>query len=140
MVVAVTTVVTMIFIDGFSRKSVAAILGTVSGVIVAGGFAWLFGQVADINGYNVSDVENLVYIERMTDIQVGQLLFAGILIAASGAVMDVGMSIASTLNELKEKNPMMTSGELFRSGMNVGRDMMGTMSNTLILAFTGGGP
>lgn len=74
----------------------------------------------------------------MTDIQVGQLLFAGILIAASGAVMDVGMSIASTLNELKEKNPMMTSGELFRSGMNVGRDMMGTMSNTLILAFTGG--
>lgn len=137
-VVAVTTVVTMIFIDGFSRKSVAAILGTVSGVIVAGGFAWLFGQVADINGYNVSDVENLVYIEGMTDIQVGQLLFAGILIAASGAVMDVGMSIASTLNELKEKNPVMTAGELFRSGMNVGRDMMGTMSNTLILAFTGG--
>ena len=48
------------------------------------------------------------------------------------------MSIASTLNELKEINPHMTAGQLFRSGMNVGRDMMGTMTNTLILAFTGG--
>lgn len=68
----------------------------------------------------------------------GELLFAGILIAALGAVMDVGMSIASTLNELKDKNADMTVKDLFCSGMNVGRDMMGTMSNTLILAFTGG--
>ena len=74
----------------------------------------------------------------MTDIRIGELLFAGILIAALGAVMDVGMSIASTLNELKETDENLTAGDLFRSGMNVGRDMMGTMSNTLILAFTGG--
>ena len=60
----------------------------------------------------------------------GELLFAGILIAALGAVMDVGMSIASTLNELKDKNVDMTVKDLFCSGMNVGRDMMGTMSNT----------
>lgn len=52
--------------------------------------------------------------------------------------MDVGMSVASTVNELKENNPEMSSRDLFTSGMNVGRDMMGTMTNTLILAFTGG--
>lgn len=137
-VVVVTTVVTMTFIDGFSKKSAAAMAGTVSGVIVAGVFAWLFGKAAHISGYNVSDIENLIYVEGMTDIRIGELLFAGILFAALGAVMDVGMSIASTLNELKEKNPQMTEKELFHSGMNVGRDMMGTMSNTLILAFTGG--
>lgn len=137
-VIVVTTVVTMTFIDGFSKKSAAAMAGTVSGVIVAGVFAWLFGKVAHISGYNVSDIENLIYVEGMTDIRIGELLFAGILFAALGAVMDVGMSIASTLNELKEKNPQMTEKELFHSGMNVGRDMMGTMSNTLILAFTGG--
>lgn len=138
LVVALTTVVTMFFVDGISRKSVAAIIGTVVGVMVAGVFAWLFGKVANISGYNVSDIENLVYLEEMTDIRIGELLFAGILIAALGAVMDVGMSIASTLSELKEKNSEMTVKELFYSGMNVGRDMMGTMSNTLILAFTGG--
>lgn len=137
-VVAVTTVVTMFFIDGFSKKSLAAMAGTVSGVVVAGLFAWLFGKVVHISGYNVSDIENLIYVEGMTDIKIGELLFAGILIAALGAVMDVGMSISSTINELKEKKPEMRAKELFISGITVGKDMMGTMSNTLILAFTGG--
>lgn len=137
-VVVLTTVVTMILIDGVSRKSVTAILGTILGVVVAAVFALLFGKAAGISGYNVSDIEELVYLAEKTDIRIGELLFAGILIAALGAVMDVGMSIASTLNELQEKKESMSVKELFASGMNVGRDMMGTMSNTLILAFTGG--
>ena len=138
LIVALTTTVTMCLIDGVSRKSLTAMAGTVGGVVISGLFAWLFGQATGIGGYNVSDIENLVYVGEMTEIRIGELLFAGILIAALGAVLDVGMSIASTLNELKEINPHMTAGQLFRSGMNVGRDMMGTMTNTLILAFTGG--
>ena len=138
LIVALTTTVTMCLIDGVSRKSLTAMAGTVGGVVISGLFAWLFGQATGIGGYNVSDIENLVYVGEMTEIRIGELLFAGILIAALGAVMDVGMSIASTLNEMKEINPHMTAGQLFRSGMNVGRDMMGTMTNTLILAFTGG--
>lgn len=137
-VIAFTTIVTMCFIDGISKKSVSAMIGTIFGVIIAGVFALIFGKVTSISGYNVSDIENLVYVGEMTDIQIGQLLFAGILIASLGAVMDVGMSISSTLCEIKEKNPSLTMKELFLSGMNVGRDMMGTMTNTLILAFTGG--
>ena len=127
--VAFTTVVTMCMVDGITKKSVAAMLGTIIGVVFSGAFALIFGQVTSITGYNVSDIENLVYVGEMTDIKIGELLFA---------VMDVGMSIASTLNELKEQNPQMMLKELFQSGMNVGRDMMGTMTNTLILAFTGG--
>ena len=137
-VIAFTTIVTMCFIDGISKKSVSAMIGTIFGVIIASVFALIFGNVTSISGYNVSDIENLVYVGEMTDIQIGQLLFAGILIASLGAVMDVGMSISSTLCEIKEKNPSLTMKELFLSGMNVGRDMMGTMTNTLILAFTGG--
>lgn len=138
LVVAFTTVVTMCMVDGITKKSVAAMLGTIIGVVFSGAFALIFGQVTSITGCNVSDIENLVYVGEMTDIKIGELLFAGILIASLGAVMDVGMSIASTLNELKEQNPQMMLKELFQSGMNVGRDMMGTMTNTLILAFTGG--
>lgn len=137
-VIAFTTIVTMCFIDGISKKSVSAMIGTIFGVIIAGVFALIFGKVTSISGYNVSDIENLVYVGEMTDIQIGQLLFAGILIASLGAVMDVGMSISSTLCEIKEKNSSLTMKELFLSGMHVGRDMMGTMTNTLILAFTGG--
>ena len=138
LVVAFTTIVTMCMVDGITKKSISAMLGTIIGVVFSGAFALIFGRVTSITGYNVSDIENLVYVGEMTDIKIGELLFAGILIASLGAVMDVGMSIASTLNELKEQNPQMMLKELFQSGMNVGRDMMGTMTNTLILAFTGG--
>ena len=138
LVIIITTVATMYFIDGLSAKSVAAMAGTILGVVAAGAFAWIFGKLTGITGYNVDDIENLIYVQDMTGIRVGELLFAGILIAALGAVMDVGMSISATIAELKLKNPDMTAGELFQSGMHVGKDMMGTMSNTLILAFTGG--
>lgn len=138
LVVAVTTVVTMCLIDGLSVKSLSAMAGTIGGVVIAGLFAWMFGRITRISGYHVSDIENLIYVGEMTRIRIGELLFAGILIAALGAVMDVGMSIASTLSELKETDKTLSAEDLFRSGMNVGRDMMGTMSNTLILAFTGG--
>lgn len=138
LVVILTTVVVMYLIDGMTTKTVCAILGTVGGVAVSAAFAWIFGKISHISGWNVSDVENLDYIGMMTDVRVGELMFAGILISALGAVMDVAMSVASTINEIHEKNPALGRRELFLSGIHVGRDMMGTMSNTLILAFTGG--
>ena len=100
-------------------------------------FAGIFGKVTQITGYNVSDIEELIYLEEKTAIKINELLFAGILIASLGAVMDVGMSIASTLQEIYSRRPDLGMWDLFKSGMNVGKDMMGTMSNTLILAFVG---
>ena len=105
----------------------------IDGICAAG-----FGHIAKISGYNVSEVEELVFIASNTNLKVGGILFAAILIASLGAVMDVSMSIASTINEIYIHNNNIGKKELFKSGINVGRDMMGTMSNTLILAFTGG--
>ena len=138
LVVAITTIVTMYFIGGASRKTISAIVGTIAGVGIAGIFAFICGKLTQISGYNVSDIDSLVYIQEKTGIKIGELLFAGILIAALGAVMDVAMSIASTIQEIHDKNPALTRKELFWSGIHVGRDVMGTMSNTLVLAFTGG--
>lgn len=137
-VVIITTVVVMYLIDGFTAKSICAIVGTIIGVVLAAVFAFIFGKICHISGYNVDDIESLIYIGEMTDIKVGELMFAGILISALGAVMDVAMSVASTINEIHDKNPKLDTKELFKSGINVGKDMMGTMSNTLILAFAGG--
>lgn len=137
-VVIASTLVTMYLVAGISVKATAAVIGTVMGVEVAGIIALVFGRLCHVTGYNVSDIENLIYVQEQVGIQVGELLFAGILIAALGAVMDVSMSISSTLQEIHDKNPGLTGRQLFYSGMTVGRDMMGTMSNTLILAFAGG--
>lgn len=136
-IVILTTFVVMYLIDGISVKSICAMLGTIAGVLISALFAALFGCLTNISGNNVSDIENLMYIGQMTDIDVGELMFAGILISTLGAVMDVAISVASTINEIHDKNSQLSRKELFSSGINVGRDMMGTMSNTLILAFTG---
>lgn len=138
LVVVITTAATMYLIGGITRKSLAAVIGTISGVLLSVLFALLFSQMTEITGWNVSDIEDLTYIRDQTNIEVGQLLFAGILIAALGAVMDVAMSIASTIEEISIQNTNLDFRGLFHSGMRVGKDMMGTMSNTLILAFAGG--
>ena len=133
----ITTIATMYLISGFTVKTVCAIAGTVIGVLLAGLAAWVFGWAADIDGYNVSNIETLSYVGQITHIQIGGLLFSGILIASLGAVRDVAMSVSSAISEIHDKAPQLNCLELFKSGMNVGRDMMGTMSNTLILAFVG---
>ena len=127
----------MYLLGGISSKSATAVAGTVLGVGISGILAILFGKWTHISGYNVADIEQLTYVGQTTNIKIGELLYAGILISALGAVMDVAMSIASTINEIHFRNPLLSARELFFSGIRVGKDMMGTMSNTLILAFTG---
>lgn len=136
-VAVLTTFVTMYLIGGLSSKSITSMIGTVAGVGISAVLAVVFGKIAGISGYNVSDIEQLEYVGQMTNVRIGELLFAGILISALGAVMDVAMSVASTISEIHFRNPQLSRKELFTSGIRVGKDMMGTMSNTLILAFTG---
>ncbi len=137
LVAVITTVVTMYLIGGVTTKTAASIAGTVTGVIISGVLAFAFGRFTKISGYNVSDIEQLEYVAQMTDVKIGELLYAGILISALGAIMDVSMSVSSSIHEIVLRAPGLDRRELFLSGIRVGRDMMGTMSNTLILAFTG---
>lgn len=133
----ITTVVTMYFIGGASKKTVVAIGGTMAGVLIAGIAAQLFSLASGITGYNVSDIETLMTLWNTNGIQVGGLLFSGLLISSMGAVMDVAMSVGSSMWEILNQKPEMTKRELWKAGIQVGRDMMGTDSNTLILAFAG---
>ena len=128
----------MYLIGGPTKKTCAATLGTLAGVVLAGLSAWCFSKASGISGYNVSDIETLMTLWNTNRIQVGGLLFSGLLISCLGAVMDVAMSISSAIDEIYKQNTSLSSQRnLFKAGMRVGRDMMGTDSNTLILAFAG---
>ena len=133
----IATIFSMMMIGGLSTKTAAATIGTVFGVIASAVAAMVFGQFAGISGYNVSDIENLIYVQQVTSIKVGELLFSGIIISALGAVTDVGVSVASTIQEIHQTDPNLGKRKLFLSGIHVGRDMMGTMVDTLILAYVG---
>ena len=135
------TIVCFVLLDGLSRKTLAAILGTVAGFSVACLFAMIASKLTHLDGleYNVSETDTLVQAKfQGTLINLRGLFVSGVIISALGAVMDVAMSISSSVNELKAVNPDLRFKDLLRSGMNIGRDAIGTMTNTLILAFTGG--
>lgn len=137
LIVVLTTTASIFLLTGWSMKTFCACLGCIGGVAAAGAAAAIAGTVSPINGFNMGEAEDLVLRATGCDLQISGLLISGILIASLGAVMDVSMSIASACWELRELNPDLSRTALFRSGMNIGRDAMGTMANTLILAFAG---
>ena len=136
-VIGVTSAGALLLLNGLSRKTFCAVLGCFIGVLTAGIIAALVGAITPINGFNMTEAENLILYGADKGLKISGLLVCGVLISALGAVMDVALGIASSVNELRINNPKATAKELFKSGMNIGKDAMGTMANTLILAFAG---
>ena len=136
-IIAVTAAGALIFLNGFSEKTLCSVLGCVIGVVAAGGIAAAVGAATPMNGFNMSEAENLLLYGADKGLKISGLLVCGVLISALGAVMDVALGIASAVWEIHEQNPALTARQLFRSGLHIGQDAMGTMANTLILAFAG---
>lgn len=136
LVAAGVTLVTMVFVGGLHWKTAAAVVGTIGGVVVAGLLALIVGGAVRLTGFSSEEAQMLLYMES-GPLDVRGLLFAGIIVGSLGAVMDVAMSIAAAMHEIRCANPRLGFKELVGSAMNVGRDVMGTMANTLILAYVG---
>lgn len=134
---AVIILLTFLVIGGINRKVITAALGTLGGVIMAGIMAAIFSYLAKLSGACEDAIQLSINMKTVT-FNFRDLIFAGIVVSALGACMDVGMSIASSLDEIKNKAKDITWQELFKSGMSIGRDVIGTMTNTLILAYVGG--
>ncbi|MGI6039901.1 MAG: YibE/F family protein [Eubacteriales bacterium] len=128
---------TYILVIGFTKKSVAAAIGCLSGILLTGLLTVVMDKVLELSGILDEDSVYLTYLPTENPIDLRAIIFAAILIGAMGAIMDVSMSIASSLWEIKEESASPTRGSLFKSGMNIGRDVLGTMANTLILAYIG---
>ena len=130
--------VSFVILGGVEKKTVCALLGTIAGMALALLFALLAQKLLRIDGLRAADVEPLLQLRQTgTPIALRGLLAAGVVLSALGAVMDVAMSLSSALSEVHDADPTLGAKALFRSGMNIGRDMVGTMTNTLILAFLG---
>ncbi|MCD2348273.1 YibE/F family protein [Clostridium guangxiense] len=132
-----TACVTLLLTAGWEVKTLSAILGTVLGVVFSALILLIFQRLTSLSGYNMPEYDSLMALSSHTGLRVDELLFSAIIISSLGAVMDIAISIASSVQEIYMVNHKFNSKLLFKSGINVGRDMMGTMANTLILAFTG---
>jgi uncharacterized membrane protein len=132
-----TSTVCFYLIGGISKKTIAAALGCFCGVLIAALLGQIAAGIAGISTFQMDEAEALLLLKSTTDIKLRGLFISGILIAAMGAVMDITMSIASALYEVHTLNPDRDARQLIKSGLNIGRDAMGTMANTLVLAYVG---
>lgn len=132
-----TIVMTLCIVIGVHPKSIAAAVGCTCGVGFAGLLTIAMQDALFITGLIDEDSSFVMYINADTVIDLRGVIFAAIVIGALGATMDVAMSIASSLDEILYHKPDIRDWELMRSGLNIGRDIMGTMANTLVLAYVG---
>jgi uncharacterized membrane protein len=132
------TALSFYLISGLSRKTHAAIIGSFGGILASTVIAIVFIQAMRMSGILGEDYSFLVYIRNDLPIDLKGVLFMGIIIGSIGAIMDVAMSIASSLEEIVINAPDISALRLIQSGMTIGKDIMGTMANTLILAYVGG--
>ena len=137
LLILVCNFVSFFLIDGISTKTVVAAIGSMLGVLAGAVFALIAQNAMSITTYQMDEAETLLLITSTTELKIRDLFLCGILISCMGAVMDVAMSICSAEAEIHQVDRSLGMAKLIASGMNIGRDAMGTMANTLILAVAG---
>ncbi|MEG1994688.1 MAG: YibE/F family protein, partial [Oscillospiraceae bacterium] len=130
-------IMTLVVAGGYNKKSLCSGIGCIGGVALCGVLIKLADRMLMLSGLGSDDAAFLAEISIDKPIDLNGVIFAAIIIGAVGAIMDISMSISSSLFEIKEKSPYITKKELITSGLSIGKDIMGTMANTLILAYIG---
>lgn len=136
--VILSTAVTLLLLHGFTRQCALGVGVTLLGELAACLLFGIFSALLHLTGFQTDSAEGLLLVAQNTGLQVRTLLFAGTMVSALGAVMDVAVSVLSALREVALASSEPKKKDLFRAGIRLGQDMIGTMSNTLIFAFTGG--
>lgn len=134
-VTSVLTVVIIILVYGFDKRSASAISGSLLGTFLTASLAILFVRLLKIHGAVMDYSESLLY--SGFDLNLTEIFIASIFLASSGAMMDIAVDITSAVNEVIEANPSTGRIAAIRAGMNVGRAALGTMTTTLLLAYSG---
>ncbi len=128
---------TILLVNGANKLGLAAGLGCVGGIVLSGVLVLTLSRLLHLTGLTDEDSIYLMNMSPDNPVDLKAVMFGAILIGCIGAIMDVTISISSSLHEVHRKVPGISRKELIRSGFTIGRDMLGTMSNTLILAYIG---
>lgn len=131
------TTISLSLLNGFTEKTFTAVASTMIGVGISVVFYFVLQNFLNLSGYNMSEADELIIISRSTNLVIKEVFFVAVLISSLGAVIDTTMSIASSIYEIRSVNKNLTKTELIKSGISIGQDMIGTMCQTLILAFVG---
>ena len=135
--VIILSVVIILLVAGLTRKGFAALAGTVLGVLASCAAGWLFTHLFKINGAVMPYSQTLLH-SGLEDLSLSDIFIGAIFLSSSGAVMDLAMDVASGIEEISRRNSTLPFRELWLSGVRIGRSVVGTMTTTLLLAYSGG--
>ena len=135
--VCILTAVIVYLVAGVTKKGIAAFAGSAAGIFAGLAMAHIFTRVMKINGATLPYVQPLLY-SGYEFLNIQDVFIGAMILASSGAVMDLAMDIAAGVEEVAHHNPDLPSGELIKSGLRIGRSVVGTMTTTLLLAYSGG--
>ncbi|MCG8529405.1 MAG: YibE/F family protein, partial [Desulfovibrionales bacterium] len=124
-------------VAGFNAKGGTALCGAILGVLFSCGLSMVFTREFHLHGAIMPFAETLLY-SGYGHLDMTGIYIAGVFICASGAVMDLAMDVAASMDEVRQKHPWIGMGELFFSGLRVSRAVVGTMTTTLLFAYSGG--
>lgn len=130
--------ITLFYISGFNRKTFASLVSVMLVVLITLLLTYKMGTDAKIQGFSKEQAEGISYLSPYVHLDFSKVVISGILIGLLGAIIDVSISIASSMNEILKNNPAATPKSLFKSGITIGKDILGTMANTLFFAYIGG--
>ncbi len=136
-VVTVLTAAIMYLVAGWTKKGLAAFLGAMLGVAASLALADFFAAAMHVNGATMPFVQTLLY-SGYVDLNLADIFVGATILASSGAVMDLAMDIAAGIGEVHRHNPSLPRRELMKSGLRIGQSVVGTMTTTLLLAYSGG--
>jgi len=137
-IICIYAIITTIFvINGVNKKSAAAVIGCLGGVLAAGVLTFFMGRIMQLTGLTQNESLNLLHLIPENPLDLNAIIFAGIIIGAVGAIMDIAVSISSALWEIRVQMPKATVSDIFKSGITIGKDILGSSINTLVLAYIG---
>lgn len=128
----------LFLINGFNKKTVSSLLSVMIVILLVMLITYNMGLNAQIQGFSNEQTETIAYLSLYVQLNFAKIVICEILIGLLGAIIDVSISISSSMNEIYKNDPSVTKNSLFKSGMNIGKDILGTMTNTLLFAYISG--
>ena len=134
----VISCISLFFINKINGKTISAFISVFITLLLMISFIYKLGTISKIQGFGEEEYDEISSFNLYINIDFSKLLVCTMIMGLIGAVIDAAISISSAMNELYKNNPILTKRELFKSGMNIGRDILATMTNTIYFAFLGG--
>ncbi|WP_297421988.1 YibE/F family protein [Clostridium sp.] len=128
----------LFFINGFNKKTLSSLFSVIIVIFLVMLITYSMSINAEIQGFSNEQTETVAYLSLYVQLNFSKIVICEILIGLLGAIIDVSISISSSMNEIYKNDPQISRNNLFKSGMNIGKDILGTMTNTLLFAYISG--